>query len=51
MTFGVAAIAGIALTGAVIDKGLRRLVLLGLGSFIVAAMIFIVATGRWGQSL
>jgi predicted MFS family arabinose efflux permease len=42
VTFGAAAIAGIALTGAVIDKGLRRLVLLSLGSFIAAGAIFIV---------
>ncbi|GAA3401643.1 MFS transporter [Pseudarthrobacter polychromogenes] len=42
MTFGAAAIAGIAITGAVIDKGLRRLVLLSLGSFLVAGAIFIV---------
>jgi predicted MFS family arabinose efflux permease len=42
VTFGAAAIAGIALTGAVIDKGLRRLVLLGLGAFLAAGVIFIV---------
>ena len=42
VTFGAAAIAGIALTGAVIDKGLRRLVLLSLGVFLVAGVIFIV---------
>ncbi|WP_406636002.1 MFS transporter [Pseudarthrobacter quantipunctorum] len=42
ITFGAAAIAGIAITGAVIDKGLRRLVLLSLGSFMVAGAIFIV---------
>ena len=42
VTFGAAAIAGIALTGAVIDKGLRRLVLLSLGVFLVAGAIFIV---------
>ena len=42
VTFGAAAIAGIAITGAVIDKGLRRLVLLSLGSFVVAGAIFIV---------
>ena len=42
VTFGAAAIAGIAITGAVIDKGLRRLVLLSLGSFMVAGAIFIV---------
>ncbi|MET3934704.1 MFS transporter [Arthrobacter sp. OAP107] len=42
VTFGVAAIAGIAITGAVIDKGLRRLVLLSLGSFITAGVIFTV---------
>ena len=42
VTFGAAAIAGIAITGAVIDKGLRRLVLLSLGSFLVAGVIFIV---------
>ncbi|WP_458114241.1 MFS transporter [Arthrobacter sp. R1-13] len=45
LTFGVAAIAGIAFTGAVIDKGLRRLVLLSLGSFIVAGVIFVVGNG------
>lgn len=42
VTFGVAAIAGIAFTGAVIDNGLRRLVLLSLGSFIMSGVIFIV---------
>jgi predicted MFS family arabinose efflux permease len=42
VTFGAAAIAGIAITGAVIDKGLRRLVLLSLGSFIAAGVIFTV---------
>jgi predicted MFS family arabinose efflux permease len=42
VVFGVAAIAGIAITGAVIDKGLRRLVLLSLGSFIAAGVVFIV---------
>jgi predicted MFS family arabinose efflux permease len=42
VTFGAAAIAGIAITGAVIDKGLRRLVLLSLGFFIVAGVIFTV---------
>lgn len=42
LTFGAAAIAGIALTAAVIDKGVRRLVLLSLGSFTVAGVIFIV---------
>ena len=42
MTFGAAAIAGIAITGAVIDKGLRRLVLLSVGAFLVAGVIFIV---------
>ncbi|WP_457973376.1 MFS transporter [Arthrobacter sp. D1-17] len=42
VTFGAAAIAGIAITGAVIDKGLRRLVLLSLGSFLVAGAIFVV---------
>lgn len=42
VTFGAAAIIGIAITGAVIDKGLRRLVLLSLGSFLVAGAIFIV---------
>jgi predicted MFS family arabinose efflux permease len=42
VTFGAAAIAGIAITGAVIDKGLRRLVLLSLGSFIAAGVIFIL---------
>jgi predicted MFS family arabinose efflux permease len=40
VTFGAAAIAGIAITGAVIDKGVRRLVLLSLGSFIAAGVIF-----------
>jgi predicted MFS family arabinose efflux permease len=45
VTFGAAAIAGIAITGAVIDRGLRRLVLLSLGSFIVAGAIFIVGYG------
>jgi predicted MFS family arabinose efflux permease len=40
--FGAAAIGGIAITGAVIDKGLRRLVLLSLGAFIAASVIFIV---------
>ena len=42
VVFGAAAIAGIAITGAVIDKGLRRLVLLSLGAFIAAGVIFIV---------
>ncbi|WP_307075682.1 MFS transporter [Arthrobacter pascens] len=42
VTFGAAAIAGIAITGAVIDKGLRRLVLLSLGCFIAAGVIFSV---------
>jgi predicted MFS family arabinose efflux permease len=42
VTFGAAAIVGIAITGAVIDKGLRPLVLLSLGSFILAGVIFIV---------
>ncbi|WP_242702007.1 MFS transporter [Arthrobacter cavernae] len=42
VAFGAAAIAGIAITGAVIDKGLRRLVLLSIGSFIAAGMVFIV---------
>jgi predicted MFS family arabinose efflux permease len=42
VTFGAAAIAGIPITGAVIDKGLRRLVLLSLGSFIAAGVIFTV---------
>ncbi|PNI09345.1 MFS transporter [Arthrobacter sp. AFG7.2] len=42
VTFGGAAIAGIGITGAVIDKGLRRLVLLSLGSFVLAGLIFIV---------
>jgi predicted MFS family arabinose efflux permease len=39
--FGAAAIGGIVITGAVIDKGLRRLILLSLGSFIAASVIFI----------
>jgi predicted MFS family arabinose efflux permease len=42
VVFGAAAIAGIAITGAVIDKGLRRLVLLSLGSFIAAGAVFII---------
>jgi predicted MFS family arabinose efflux permease len=42
VTFGAAAIAGIAITGAVIDKGLRRLVLLSIGSSIAAGVIFTV---------
>lgn len=42
VTFGAAAIAGIAITGAVIDKGLRRLVLLSLGTTIAAGLTFIV---------
>lgn len=42
MTFGAAAIAGIAITGAVIDKGLRRLVLLSVGAVLVAGVVFIV---------
>lgn len=45
VTFGAAAVAGIAITGAVIDKGLRRLVLLSLGSFMAAGAIFIVGHG------
>lgn len=40
--FGAAAIAGIAVTGAVIDRGLRRLVLLSLASFVLAGGVFIV---------
>lgn len=42
VSFGAAAIAGIGITGAVIDKGLRRLVLLSLGSFFAAGATFIV---------
>ncbi|MCY1674934.1 MFS transporter [Pseudarthrobacter sp. SL88] len=42
LTFGAAAIAGIALTAAVIDKCVRRMVLLSLGTFTVAGVIFIV---------
>lgn len=42
VTFGAAAIAGIAITGSAIDKGLRRLVLLSLGCFLAAGVIFIV---------
>ena len=42
VTFGAAAIAGIAITGAVIDKGLRRLVLLSVGAVLVAGVILIV---------
>ncbi|WP_258229252.1 MFS transporter [Arthrobacter sp. HMWF013] len=42
VVFGAAAIAGILLTGAVIDKGLRRLVLLSIASFVLAGGVFIV---------
>ena len=42
VVFGAAAIAGIAVTGAVIDRGLRRLVLLSLASFVLAGGVFIV---------
>ncbi len=44
VVFGAAAIAGIAVTGAVIDKALRRLVLLSLESFIAAGVVFIVGS-------
>ncbi|MFJ5698692.1 MFS transporter [Arthrobacter sp. NPDC093139] len=42
MVFGAAAIAGIAITGGVIDSGLRRLSLLSLAAFIAAGVIIIV---------
>ncbi|WLQ05860.1 MFS transporter [Arthrobacter oryzae] len=45
VVFGAAAIAGIAITGAVIDKGLRRLVLLSLGSFVGAGVVLIIGQG------
>ncbi|MDR6438690.1 putative MFS family arabinose efflux permease [Paenarthrobacter nicotinovorans] len=45
VVFGAAAIDGIAITGAVIDTGPRRLVLLGLGSFIAAGVFFIIGQG------
>lgn len=45
VVFGAAAIAGIVITGALIDKGLRRLILLSLGSFMLAGVIFIVGQG------
>ena len=52
VTFGAAAIAGIAITGALIDKGLRRLVLLSVGAVLVAGVIFIVGHAfHWRQSL
>lgn len=45
VVFGAAAIAGIAFTAALIDKGLRRLVLLSLGSFIAAGTVLIIGQG------
>lgn len=45
VVFGAAAIAGIAFTAALIDKSLRRLVLLSLGSFIAAGTVLIIGQG------
>lgn len=42
VTFGVAALIGIGVTGAVIDRTLRPLVLASIGLFIVAGGVFIV---------
>ncbi|MEU0493860.1 MFS transporter [Mycobacterium sp. NPDC006124] len=43
VTFGVAAIAGVWVTGLLIDRALRSLVLTSIASFIVAGVIFAVA--------
>jgi predicted MFS family arabinose efflux permease len=43
--FGAAAIGGIVITGALIDKALSRLVLLSLGSFIVGGVVLVVGHG------
>ncbi|GLP76033.1 MFS transporter [Mycobacterium antarcticum] len=43
VTFGVAAIVGVWITGALIDRALRILVLASIGSFILAGVVFIVA--------
>lgn len=42
VTFGVAALIGIGITGAVIDRALRALVVLSIALFITAGVIFIV---------
>jgi predicted MFS family arabinose efflux permease len=43
--FGVAAIAGIWITGTLVDRMLRRLTLASVGLFIVAGLIFVAAHG------
>jgi predicted MFS family arabinose efflux permease len=42
LTFGCSALLGLAITGAVIDRGLRPLVLISIASFIAAGVILIV---------
>jgi predicted MFS family arabinose efflux permease len=42
VTFGVAALAGIAITAALVDRALRRLVLVRIALFITAGVIFLV---------
>lgn len=42
VTFGVAALIGIGITGAVIDRALRALVVLSIALFITAGVIFVV---------
>jgi predicted MFS family arabinose efflux permease len=42
VTFGVAAVAGVTITGAVVDRALRRLVLVSITLFIAAGAILIV---------
>ena len=43
VTFGVAAIAGVWITGLLIDRALRMLVLTSIASFVMAGVIFAVA--------
>jgi predicted MFS family arabinose efflux permease len=42
VTFGVAALAGIAITAALVDRALRRLVLVSITLFLTAGVIFLV---------
>lgn len=45
VVFGVAAIGGLALTGAVLDRALRPLVLTSTGLFVVAGAVLLVGSG------
>jgi hypothetical protein len=51
VTFGVAALAGIGITAALVDRGLRPLVLVSIALFITAGVVFVVGRASVGAVL